>query len=223
MFAQLIIKIKNWLDFIFTCPLLAYRLLRFGYTFRRIYLGEGQWTILDQPDYYRLKDLKWIVYGTGNKLYAVRYKFVGPNRTWRVSMHREIMNPTDSRFVDHKNCNSLDNRRANLRFATPSENGHNRRKIKNATSLFLGVSSDKPRGNWECRITHQGKRIKLGRFESEIEAAKAYDEAAKKYFGEFARLNFPQESEESRALFARIGRLIRRQTQDQRPKAEGRS
>jgi hypothetical protein len=121
-------------------------------------------------------------------------------------MHREIMNPTDDRFVDHRNCDSLDNRRANLRFATRAENMRNRRKKKNTTSQFVGVNFYKPSKKWDSRITHQGKRIKLGRFVSEIDAAKAYDEAAKKYYGEFARLNFPPENEESRALFARIGK-----------------
>jgi hypothetical protein len=208
MSAQLIITIQNWLDFIFTCPLLAYRLLRFGYTFRRIYLGEGYWTILDPEDYCRLRNYKWIVYGTGNNLYAVRYKFVGPNKTWQISMHREIMKPTDNRVVDHKNCDSLDNRRANLRFATRTQNIRNRRKMRNSRSQYIGVYFSKQKGKWESRIMYRGKRIYLGRFVNEIDAAHAYDEAAKKYFGEFARLNFP-EKEESRAFFARIGLLMR--------------
>jgi hypothetical protein len=55
---NLTIKVPNWLDRIFTCPLLAYRLLRYGYTYRRIYLGEDAWTILDQQDYYRLGNFK---------------------------------------------------------------------------------------------------------------------------------------------------------------------
>jgi hypothetical protein len=121
-------------------------------------------------------------------------------------MHREIMNPKDSRFVDHKNCDSLDNRKSNLRLATRAENNCNRRKIKNTTSRFIGVNFYKPTSNWDCRITYQGKRIRLGKFDNEIDAAMAYDAAAKKYHGEFARLNFPSESEESRALFARIGK-----------------
>jgi hypothetical protein len=208
MFTQLI-KIQNWLDFIFTCPLLAYRLLRYGFTFRRIYLGEGKWTILEQDDYYRLKNFKWVVYGRGNcgdNLYAVRLKLIGPNRTTILSMHREIMNANDKRLVDHRNCNSLDNRRANLRFATKAENMRNRRKKKNATSQYIGVHYYKPQGTWSCSILHDGKRIWLGRFESEIEAAYVFDKAANKYHGEFARLNFPPEGEESRALFARIGK-----------------
>ena len=203
------ITIQNWFDFIFTCPLLAYRLLRYGYTYRRIYLGEGQWTILDREDYYRLRNYKWVAHAngkSGENLYAIRFKLVSPSKTTLVSMHREIMNPTDDRFVDHKNCNSLDNRRRNLRFATRSENIQNRRKKKNTTSLFIGVHFYKPAGNWRSRITYQGKRIQLGKFDNEIAAAKAYDEAAKKYYGEFARLNFPEQNENSKALFARIGK-----------------
>jgi hypothetical protein len=116
------------------------------------------------------------------------------------------MEPEDGMIVDHKNGNSLDNRRANLRFATRSENNRNRRKKKGATSRFLGVSFYRNKCKWASRIETGGKRILLGLFDSEIDAARAYDEAAKKYYGEFARLNFPQESEESRALFTRIGK-----------------
>jgi hypothetical protein len=194
------------LENLFVWPVLLYRYCRFGYTFRRIYLGEGKWTILDQEDYYRLRRFKWIVYGAGSNLYAVRFKLIGPNRTWQISMHREIMGPEEGMFVDHKNGNSLDNRRANLRFATRAENNRNRRKKKGATSRFLGVCFYRHKGKWASRIETGGKRILLGLFDSEIDAARAYDEAAKKYNGEFARLNFPQESEESRALFTRIGK-----------------
>jgi hypothetical protein len=183
-------KVPEWIENILVWPVLLYRYCKFGYTYRRIYLGEGIWTILEQEDYYCLRKFKWVVYGTGHNLYAVRYKFVGPNRTWQISMHREIMRPKKGRLVDHRNCDSLDNRRENLRFATCAENVHNRRKRKNTTSRFLGVNYYKPKGNWESRIMCKGKRIRLGRFDSEVAAAKAYDKAAKKYFGEFARLNF---------------------------------
>jgi len=216
MFSTIAMKVFVWLDKLFVWPVLLYRFCEYGYTFRRIYLGEGYWTILEQDDYYRLRNFRWIVYGRGQSLYAFRFKFIGPNTTTMMSMHREIMKSTDGRFVDHRNCDSLDNRRSNLRFATHAENNCNRRKRKNTTSQFLGISFDKRTRNWAGVIVHKGKRIWLGRFDSEIEAARAYDEAAKKLFGEFARLNFPEESEESRALFARIrrkwGELIRMAT-----------
>jgi hypothetical protein len=102
------------------------------------------------------------------------------------------MNPPPGLLVDHRNCNSLDNRRANLRLATHQENMRNRRKRKNTSSRFIGVTFDKQRGKWLARIIYQGKRIFLGRFDTEIEAARAYDAAVKKYHIEFARLNFPE-------------------------------
>jgi hypothetical protein len=60
------IKLSDWVDIFLAWPVMVYRLLKYGYTYRRIYLGEGQWTILDQEDYCRLRDYKWFVYGTGH-------------------------------------------------------------------------------------------------------------------------------------------------------------
>jgi hypothetical protein len=107
-------------------------------------------------------------------------------------MHREIMNPPEHLLVDHRNNDTLDNRRANLRLATHSENSYNRPKTKaKTTSQYIGIYLEKRTGRWTVKIRANGKRLWLGRFELEIEAAKAYDAAAKKYHGEFARLNFP--------------------------------
>ncbi|MGA2323997.1 MAG: HNH endonuclease [Sedimentisphaerales bacterium] len=192
---NLTIGIPVWLDFIFTCPLLAYRLLRYGYTYRRIYLGEDEWTILDQQDYYRFGNLKWTISGNGKKFYATRFLKIAPGKTKTLSLHRAIMNAPKGLVVDHINGESLDNRRANLRLATQSQNSCNKRKRKNTSSQFRGVSFYKPQGVWNAYINVAGKRIQLGYFDSEIEAAKAYDAAARKYHGEFARLNFPEEVE----------------------------
>ena len=110
-----------------------------------------------------------------------------------VRMHREIMNAPAGLLVDHKNRNPLDNRRANLRLATHSQNMQNRGKFRsNATSQFIGVCLVKKTGKWKAQIKHQKKYIFLGEFDSEIDAAKAYDAAAIKYHGEFARLNFQE-------------------------------
>jgi hypothetical protein len=91
--------------------------------------------------------------------------------------------------VDHINGDTLDNRRANLRVCTKSENNRNRRKLHPTTSRFKGVyKNTKP---WIALIECNGKQFVLGRFASEEEAALAYDKAAKEHFGSFARLNFP--------------------------------
>jgi hypothetical protein len=71
MSANLNIRIPEWLDKICVCPLMAYRRLKYGYTFRKIYLGEGEFTIVEPADYYALGKFKWILLGTGYNLYAV--------------------------------------------------------------------------------------------------------------------------------------------------------
>ena len=192
MSANYTLKVPEWLDRLFTCPLLTYRRLRFGYTFRRIYLGENEYTIVEPADYYAFGKFKWVLWGTGYNLYAVRNVRTGPVKTRVVSLHREIMKAPKRRLVDHRNNDSLDNRRANLRLATHAQNIYNRRKTTKKTwSRFIGVSFDKNSPAWVSCIHYKGKRINLGRFQNEIDAAKAYDKAARKYHKDFARLNFP--------------------------------
>ena len=186
------IKVQNCLNLIFVSPILLYRLLRFGCAYRRLYLGEGYWTLLDVKDYYRLRIFKWILYGNGTNLYAIRLRFTEPNKTSTVYMHREIMNPPAGLVVDHRNCDGLDNRKDNLRFATHAQNTRNRRKKKNSSSRFLGVYFNKEKSTWDSQLRHSDKRIWVGRFDNEIDAAHAYDRAAIKHHGEFARLNFPE-------------------------------
>jgi hypothetical protein len=188
------LKVPNWLDKVCAWPVTVYRRLKYGYSFRRIYLDEGLWTIVDSQDYYRFGCFKWYLTAKDGKFYAVRNLTVDNTKTKMISMHREIINAPKGLLVDHKNTDSLDNRRENLRLATRSQNMQNMKKKNKdkATSRFIGIWFDKSAGNWPSKITVNGKKIHLGRFHNEIDAARAYDRAAIKYRGEFARLNFPE-------------------------------
>ena len=115
------------------------------------------------------------------------------------------MNPPKDKCIDHENQNGLDNRRTNLREASKAENNRNRRKIAGrGSSIYKGVMWYKDRRKWYASIEVNGQKIFLGYFDSEIEAAKAYDEAAKIYHGGFASLNFGSSapmSQKHKALF----------------------
>ncbi|MGD0572661.1 MAG: HNH endonuclease [Sedimentisphaerales bacterium] len=186
------IKVPNWLDMFFAWPSIVYRRWKYGEAFRRIYLDEGLWAIVDTADYYRYAGFKWCIGGCEGKFYAVRGQRIGPDDLKIVRLHRLIMNAPEGLLVDHRNSDGLDNRRTNLRIATHAENTQNNRKRKGTTSKYIGVSFDKKADNWISRIMFKKKAKWLGSFDDEIAAAKAYDDAAKKYYGEFARLNFPE-------------------------------
>jgi hypothetical protein len=107
-------------------------------------------------------------------------------------MHRCIIKVPPGMVIDHINHNGLDNRKANLRIATHAQNSRNTKKQRPKTaSQYKGVPWNSTLKKWRAQITLNGKRISLGCFEDEIQAAKAYDNAARKYHGAFAALNFP--------------------------------
>lgn len=196
---EVLVKIPGWLEKPLVFAALLYRRLRYGYPFRRIKLTQNKYAIVDPEDYNRLSKHKWYAAKGHNTFYAVCGKWSKIQRKRvEIRMHRFIMNPPAHLYVDHINHNGLDNRKANLRLATHAQSVRNRKKFARlSTSKYKGISWDASAKKWSAYIQADRKKIYLGSFNNEIDAAKAYDAAAKKYHGEFAYLNFPDGKLES--------------------------
>jgi len=180
--------------------ILFYRRLRFGYPFRRIPLTQGKFAIVDPEDYERLSKYKWHAHKAPHTYYAVHSLTNGKKLPRKnAQMHNLIIKTPPGMFIDHINHNGLDNRKANLRPATFTQNVWHRKKFKRPSrSRYKGVDWVKEQMKWRARIRVNGKRIYLGSFTNEISAANAYDNAAKKYHRDFAVTNFPPPATEPR-------------------------
>lgn len=150
-------------------------------SYRLIPLTQGQNAIVDVEDFERLCKWNWCAHWKPriNSFYAVRSDGF-------TSMHRAVIGP-DSEEIDHRSHDSLDNRKQNLRQCTRAQNQYNRKVNRNNKSGFKGVRWEKDQ--WRSRIKINGKLLHLGFFRSKEEAAKAYDDAAKIHFSDFAHLN----------------------------------
>lgn len=156
---------------------------------KKIELSQGKFVIVDDDDFEKLSKYKWY-YALG---YARRNIKLPNGKRKVIFMHRVIANTPDDMVCDHINGNTLDNRKCNLRNIPKDKNTWNARKKAPARSKYKGVhyhKRDKDKiGKWKARIQVNNRSINLGYFRSEIQAALAYNEAAKKYFGEYAVLN----------------------------------
>jgi len=153
---------------------------------RAIKLTVGKTAIVSLEDYETLNQHRWRALRGPKCFYAVRSE-----KGKTIYMHNQIMQPPAGKLADHTDHNGLNNFRPNLQLATRSQNACNRRKRDTkCTSRYKGVWFNKREGKWMSAIKVDGRCIHLGYFDNEIDAAKAYDEAAKLYHGKFAVLNF---------------------------------
>ncbi len=150
-------------------------------------LTQGKVAIIDRSDYDLVSPFKWCAIQDGDRWYAVRMTYIPTKKT--IRLHRFLLNSKSNEKCDHINYDGLDNRRSNLRIVTNSQNMMNQMKRSGTSSRFKGVVWHKRDKIWEAYIRHNQRGIYLGRFSDEVEAAKAYNMAAIKYFGEYARLN----------------------------------
>ena len=144
-----------------------------------IKLTQGKITKVDNEDYEELNQFNWhyVIHG-----YAGRRK---GGRT--IYLHRQLLNVPKGFEVDHIDGNPLNNRRENLRIGTHAQNISNAKLRKDNTSGYKGVI--KNGSGWAARLWFNRKQINIGTYRTKEEAAKAYNQAAKVYFGEYARLN----------------------------------
>ena len=154
---------------------------------KRIPLTSGLFAKVDDEDFIELSKLKWFAHHG----YAERNSILESGRKTTISMHRVILNTPVGMQTDHINHDTLDNRRKNLRVVTRTQNQMNSKMRNGNVAGFKGVSFGKERRGKKFRalITIGSKQTSIGYFHTAIEAARAYNEAAKKYYGEFALLN----------------------------------
>lgn len=154
-------------------------------------LTRGHVAIVDDEDAERVSAFKWCVAICAGKRYAQHSYRDQFNVGRSIYLHTFL---TGWNYIDHKNGDGLDNRRANLRPATPAQNAANKRLSSKNSTGYKGVHLYRRTGRYRAYIGRGNqKTLHLGYFDTAEEAARAYDAAALEHFGEFARLNFPKE------------------------------
>lgn len=153
-------------------------------------LGKGHAAVIDFVDFDKVRDFVWCAQRRSQSVHAFRSDRRADGRRTRIYLHNFLL-PNVGR-VDHRDGDGLNNQRDNLRPASTQQNGRGfRHKAARATSQFRGVSWNSRKQKWIAGITVNYATEHLGGFTVEQDAARAYDVAARKHFGQFATPNFP--------------------------------
>jgi hypothetical protein len=153
-------------------------------------LTRGYTAVVDNRDAHLLR-FKWHVQLDGRTAYAYRSVPMPGGTKGSQGLHNAVLG---IKHIDHKDGDGLNCRRSNLRSATVAQNQYNQRLSAANTSGFKGVYRVNGKW-WRAQIKAGGKMKYVGQFASKIEAARAYDRAARQYWGSFAALNFPHPGE----------------------------
>lgn len=148
-----------------------------------IKLTQNKICIIDDEDFEKIVQYKWYYMACG---YAATRPWDKLTKTYStIYMHRYILSAEKGMLVDHINGNTLDNRISNLRICSQKENIRNSKMKSSNTSGFRGVFWSKQKNKWMAKITVNYKPIHLGFYADINDAVLAYENGAKKYFGEF--------------------------------------
>lgn len=153
-----------------------------------IKLNDEHWALVDADDYTLVAPYKWYAVQDGHNIYAATNIRKG-NKYTNKRMHRLILDAKKGEIVDHINRDGTDNRRQNLRIVNRAQNRMNASKYSNGASNYKGVTFDKRYNKYRAQIKTNGKSKHIGYYDTEEEAALAYNRAAQELFDEYAYLN----------------------------------
>ena len=160
----------------------------------KIYMKHNRVGFFDIEFLDVVKQYHWCSCKDGNTYYMKAYAKIDGKRT-NIKLHRLIMGSPEGKVINHKDHNGLNNRKYNLEICTHVENSRYANLSKVNTSGYKGVYWHKRGAVWCAKIKYCDKAIHLGSFKNKIDAAKAYNEAALKYHGQFALLNVIEQND----------------------------